>query len=120
VPFPVEYKLGKPKIDKCDEVQLCAQAICLGETLETNVEHGAIFYGRTRRRKEVVFDRDLRDLTADTAQKFHELFEKGITPPAEYNSKKCSACSLFQLCLPKLNKLKLNSYMDGVFNEKDA
>ena len=31
IPFPVEYKRGKPKIDDCDKVQLCAQALCLEE-----------------------------------------------------------------------------------------
>jgi hypothetical protein len=24
IPFPVEYKRGKPKMDDCDKVQLCA------------------------------------------------------------------------------------------------
>ena len=30
-PYPVEYKRGRPKAHRADEVQLCAQAICLEE-----------------------------------------------------------------------------------------
>lgn len=120
LPFPVEYKLGKPKFDDCDRVQLCAQAICLEETLERTIDNGAIFYGRIRRRENIIFDDDLRNLTKETAIKFHAFFEAGNTPVSEYDSKKCFACSLNQICLPKLGRIKINNYMDGVFHEKDA
>ncbi len=62
-PFPVEYKRGKPKPDRCDEVQLCAQALCLEEMLDTEIPRGALFYGQPRRRQEVAFDPELRALT---------------------------------------------------------
>src|SRR5512137_2256727 len=52
-PFPVEYKRGKPKLDHCDAIQICAQAVCLEEMLSVAVPKGAIFYGRTRRRADV-------------------------------------------------------------------
>ena len=61
-PFPVEYKRGKPKSHRADEVQLCAQAICLEEMFDTSIAAGALFYGVTRRRFAVVFDEDLRAL----------------------------------------------------------
>ena len=48
IPFPVEYKRGKPKIGDCDKVQLCAQAICLEEMLNVEIKKGALYYGRTR------------------------------------------------------------------------
>ena len=105
LPFPVEYKRGKPKIDDCDRVQLCAQAICLEEMLNAEIEKGALFYGQTRRRQEVVFDHKLRAETEDTARKVHELIESGITPKAEF-SKKCESCSLLELCLPKTCRSK--------------
>ena len=35
---PVEYKRGRAKPDERDEVQLCAQAICLEEMLGTGLE----------------------------------------------------------------------------------
>ena len=55
-PFPVEYKRGKPKAHDADLVQLCAQAICLEEAFGVPVPEGALFYGQTRRRLDVVFD----------------------------------------------------------------
>ncbi len=100
MPFPVEYKRGKPKIDDCDKVQLCAQAICLEEMLNVEIHEGALFYGQTRRRDDVVFDRELRMETEDVARKVHELIDAGTTPKPEY-SKKCKKCSLYELCMPK-------------------
>ncbi|MCL5022240.1 MAG: CRISPR-associated protein Cas4 [Nitrospirae bacterium] len=108
-PFPVEYKRGKPKRDDCDKVQLCAQAICLEEMLNVEIEKGALFYGKTRRREEVVFDEKLRLETADAAKRVHELIESGITPKAEY-SKKCKSCSLLDQCMPKAGR-KASSYL---------
>ena len=109
IPFPVEYKRGKPKMDDCDKVQLCAQAICLEDMLNIEIREGALFYGQTRRREDVVFDKTLRMETEDTAKKVHELIESGITPRAEY-SKKCKLCSLLNICLPKANS-KASSYL---------
>jgi CRISPR-associated exonuclease Cas4 len=96
----VEYKRGKPKMDDCDKVQLCAQAICLEEMLNVEISEGALFYGQTRRREDVTFENALRMETEDAARKVHELIESGITPKAEY-SKKCKQCSLLELCMPK-------------------
>jgi CRISPR-associated exonuclease Cas4 len=95
VPFPVEYKRGKPKKDGSDIVQLCAQALCLEEMLGTAVPAGAMFYGVTRRRVEVAFDDALRGLTLRTIERLHEL----IDSPA-VKEKKCDRCSLLNLCLP--------------------
>jgi len=105
-PFPVEYKRGKPKKDNSDKVQLCAQALCLEEMLDVEVNSGALFYGKTRHRKDVLFDNDLRSETEETARWFHRLFEGGKTPKAVY-AKKCDSCSMKGLCLPKtVNKAK--------------
>ena len=99
-PFPVEYKRGKPKLDHCDMIQLCAQAICLEEMLSVPVPGGAIFYGRTRRRLDVSFDETLRRETEDAAEKAHQLISSGITPPPVYE-KRCESCSLIGECMPK-------------------
>jgi len=99
-PFPVEYKRGKPKPDHSDMVQLCAQAICMEEMLSVSIPKGAIFYGRTRRRLDVVFDDALRKETEETARKAHELIKSGVTPPPVYE-KRCESCSLIKECLPK-------------------
>lgn len=98
--FPVEYKLGKPKKDKSDEVQLCAQAICLEEMLKVHIQQGAIFYGKQRRRHAVIFNEGLRQITKRTAEKIHEMFLKRYTPSAVYE-KKCLSCSLLETCMPK-------------------
>ena len=58
--MPVEYKRGKPKRDRSDEVQLCAQALCLEEMLGGPVEMGALYYATPRRRQDVPLDAGLR------------------------------------------------------------
>ncbi len=99
-PFPVEYKRGKPKVDHCDKIQLCAQAMCLEEMLNVSVPEGAIFYGRIRRRLDVKFDEALRSETEEAANKTRELIVSGITPPPVYE-KRCKSCSLVNECLPE-------------------
>ncbi len=47
-PFPVEYKRGKPKAHRADEVQLCAQAICLEEMLRRARARGRAVLRRDR------------------------------------------------------------------------
>jgi len=109
MPFPVEYKRGKPKMDDCDKVQLCAQAICLEEMLNVEIKKGALYYGRTRRREDVVFDEKLRRETENAARKVHDLIKSGTTPKPEY-SKKCKKCSLYELCMPKVSR-KVSDYL---------
>ena len=99
-PFPIEYKRGRPKPGRYDEVQLCAQALCLEEMLGVAVPEGAIFYGQPRRRSLVPFDPELRAETERLAARLHFLFGEKITPRARYE-KKCDSCSLYSICLPK-------------------
>lgn len=101
VPYPVEFKLGRPKVDHCDRVQLCAQAVCLEETFELEITEGAIFYGRMRRRETVVFDDELRRETHRLAGEMRSVFAHGVTPKAQY-SRACESCSLIEQCMPKL------------------
>ena len=99
--FPVEYKRGRPKRHRADEVQLCAQAVCLEEMLEQPIPEGALFYGRSRRRTSVVFDTELRDLTAQTAREVRGLIESLTTPAPVYERRKCDSCSLKEACKPE-------------------
>lgn len=99
-PFPVEYKRGKPKLNHCDAVQLCAQALCLEEMLSVSVPEGALFYGSTRRRSAVLFDENLRNETEETARRTRVLIRAGVTPLPKY-AKRCTSCSLIDECLPK-------------------
>lgn len=99
-PFPIEYKRGKPKPDERDEVQLCAQAMCLEEMFEVEVLEGALYYGEIRRRTVVQFSKKLRNIVTNYAQDMHWLFDKAITPAPVFKQH-CYACSLFNVCLPK-------------------
>ena len=100
-PYPVEYKRGRPKAHRADEVQLCAQALCLEEMLDTSVPEGALYYGLPRRRKAVVFDAELRALTEEVAKQTYTLIRSGDTPPPAYDERKCAACSLLDVCQPQ-------------------
>lgn len=100
VPFPLEYKRGKPKLHRADEVQLCAQALCLEEMTGVEVPEGALFYAETKRRIVVPFDAELRRLTDETAAGMAEVFASGVTPPPTARRERCRACSLFELCRP--------------------
>lgn len=100
IPFPVEYKLGKPKSYRCDEVQLCAQALCLEEMLNVEITEASLFYGKIKRRHPVRIDKSLRDLTESAAMKLHDLIDKAETPRAKYEPK-CRNCSMKDLCLPE-------------------
>lgn len=101
LPYPIEYKRGRPKAHRADEVQLCAQAICLEEMLDTNVAQGALYYGKSHRRKVVSFDSELRSLTQAVAERTHRLLSSGKTPPPDYSARKCGACSLRETCQPR-------------------
>ncbi|TEU30167.1 CRISPR-associated protein Cas4 [Alkanindiges illinoisensis] len=101
LPYPIEYKRGKPKSHQADEVQLCAQALCLEEMQNVVIPQGALFYGETRRRQNIEFDQQLQDLTLNTIQACREIVKTGSTPAAIFDSKKCRACSLIELCHPK-------------------
>jgi CRISPR-associated exonuclease Cas4 len=100
-PYPVEFKRGKPKRHRADEVQLCAQALCLEEMTGRPVPEGALFYGETRRRVVVSFDTELRKLTDETARAFGALVTEGRTPPPVWRAERCRTCSLLELCRPK-------------------
>ncbi len=100
-PYPVEYKRGRGKPQDCDAVQLCAQALCLEEMLDTAIAVGAIFYGTPRRRLEVEFTPALRWRTEELAATMHRLYRKGLTPAATPGPH-CRNCSLVNVCLPEV------------------
>jgi CRISPR-associated exonuclease Cas4 len=119
IPYPVEYKSGKAKNDNTDKVQLCAQAMCLEEMTNVKIPQGAIFYGKTRNRLNVEFDKNLRSETTRLAKGFHDLINSGKTPKPKY-SKKCDNCSFQEICLPKIvNKRKtVKQYLRDIMNEE--
>ena len=118
LPYPVEYKRGHSKDTDADRLQLCAQAMCLEEMLCCDIPEGALFYGETRRREVVFFTDDLRARVRDDLAEMHELYRRGHTPKVK-PSKSCNACSLKELCLPKLVKTRsVASYLAAAMEER--
>ena len=97
---PVETKHGRPKRDRCDVVQLCAQALCLEEMHGVRVEEAFLFYGQTRRRLAVPIDESLRAETLRLIAELREMLEGRVTPPPVVGPK-CRACSLLEQCRPR-------------------
>jgi len=100
--IPIEYKRGKPKAHRADEVQLCAQAVCLEAMSGITVKEGLLFYGKTRRRQAVNIDEALLELLRECIQTIRELQASGTTPSARYAKEKCEPCSLIEWCQPKV------------------
>jgi len=117
-PFPVEYKRGRPKSDQWDEVQLCAQALCLEEKYGIAIDSGALFYGKNRRRTLVPFDPQLRARTEALAARMRQLYNARLTPRAIY-APKCENCSLILRCMPALGKKhdSVARYLAGAWRE---
>lgn len=112
---PVEFKAGQPKQDLSDKVQLCAQALCLEEMLNTTIARGAFFYGRIRRRMQVEIDGELRKQTEEIIAAVHDLVSRKFVPTARY-MEKCKRCSLEEICQPKaMNERKLRQYMKELY-----
>ncbi|WP_127469901.1 CRISPR-associated protein Cas4 [Thiomicrorhabdus aquaedulcis] len=115
--FPVEYKRGKPKQDHIDLIQLCAQALCLEEMLGLDVPHGAIWYWQTHHRHQVELTPELRQETFNIINSTRELLNSSQTPKAKYE-KKCQACSLYDLCNPKLTfRDASRAYVKAIYQE---
>lgn len=116
-PYPVEYKHGSPREDHANELQLCGQAMCLEEMLCCDIPCGALYFGETRRRIEVEFTPALRRETADAFAEMHELYRRGHTPRVK-PTKACNACSLKDLCLPRLTRCgPVKSYLQRYMEE---
>lgn len=112
--FPLEYKRGKPKSHRADEVQLCAQALCLEEMTGRSVPEGALFYAETKRRVVVAFDGVLRSLTEATILGLAEVLASGATPPPTARRERCRACSLLDLCRPDIVARPVRAWRAGM------
>ena len=117
-PLPVEYKRGRVKPDRRDEVQMAAQAMCLEEEYKIKLERGALFYGEMNCRVYVSIDDELRSSVKECAAEMHRIITTGMLPKAVKQSH-CRNCSLFDICLPD-NKKKpsVQYYLDKCLYEK--
>ncbi len=100
-PIPVEYKKGKRRKFENDDIQLCAQALCLEEMFRTEVPIGYIYHAASKRRREVIFGQQLRDETEKTIIAVRELLASGRVPPAVL-APRCDGCSLRAICMPEI------------------
>ena len=116
-PFPVEYKRGKPREDTGDALQLCGQAMCLETMLCCDIPEGALYYGEIRRRERVAFTPELRGQVRQMLAQMHDLYQRGYTPKVK-PAKSCNACSMKELCLPKLMKNRsVAAYLKAAMEE---
>lgn len=102
VPAPVEYKKGKRRRFDNDDVQLCAQALCLEEMFACEVPVGYVYHAMSRRRREVLFDWRLRAETVRVIEAVRQMLAAGVTPAAELLPR-CDGCSLRGVCLPEVS-----------------
>ena len=116
-PYPVEYKRGQPRADTGDALQLCGQAMCLETMLCCEIPEGALYYGETRRRQVVTFTPELRTQVTEMLTEMHELYRRGYTPKVK-PTKSCNACSLKDLCLPRLLKSRsVSAYLKSAMED---
>ena len=101
---PVEYKKGKRRKWDNDDVQLCAQALCLEEMFSTTVPEGFIYHAASKRRRKVSFDAALRSETERIIETVRSLIANREVPPAVLKPR-CDGCSLRSICLPELTQI---------------
>lgn len=116
--YPIEYKKGKPKVTDEDKLQLAAQIMCLEEMFSAQISEGAIFYGETRRREAMEMTEDLRREVKNCFREMHQYYDRQYTPKVKYN-KSCNACSLREICLPKISKVEpVKTYISQMLKEE--
>ena len=98
---PIEYKNGKPEKSRADELQLCAQAICLEEMFDTEIISADIYYGRLKKRVNIELIDELRYSVEKIVADIHDLIEKAIIPEKPDNQN-CSLCSMIDICMPRI------------------
>lgn len=117
--IPVEYKHGEPKEIDADILQVAAQALCLENMFCTKIDELNIFYGKTKHRQRIEFSDEIRNRLIEVIDEMHLLYERRYTPRVKKN-KNCRACSLKNLCLPRLTKIKsVNKYVSDMLEGKN-
>lgn len=120
MPRPVEYKRGKEKSNQVDEVQLCAQAMCIEEMCDVEISEADLFYFRTKKRVKIVLDEDLRAEVKRICMQMHKIFKSKITPGTPKKQTNCRTCSLFDICMPRLTgkKRNISNYINYYLEEE--
>lgn len=117
LPFPIEYKRGKPKRNDSDHSQLVAQVMCLEEMLVCEIHRAYFYYDEIKHRVEVVITEADRERVRSSIQEMRHYFERNHTPKAK-SGPHCQSCSLINICVPDiLNKRSVSSYIESRLNE---
>lgn len=120
LPYPVEYKHGRPKRNEVDEVQLAAQAMCLEEQYDIHIKYGAFYYADIRHRAELCITEQLREIVISCAREMHKVFASGRLPVIQ-KRKHCSRCSLIDICMPQtVDCSKVSYYLKKNLYEETA
>ena len=115
--FPVEYKRGKPKKHKADILQLVAQALCLEEMLQCEIDKGYLFYNEIKHREEILFTPELKQEVKEVCKRMQDLYKRKHTPKVKTGAW-CKNCSLNDICLPRLmNKESVDRYISRRLHE---
>lgn len=116
---PVEYKRGKPKTHDADLVQLCAQVLCLEEMTGKEIKVASLWYWQTRKRIDVEIDAKLRSRTLSLIKEIHTLLDSDNLPEPIL-TKSCKACSLIDICLPKIHsKQDMATYLKFLYEDDE-
>lgn len=120
-PYPVEYKHGPRREHNHDDLQLCAQAMCLEEMTGKSVPRGAIYHHGSRRRREVIFDEALRSHVAESVTAIRAMLSARVLPPP-VNDKRCERCSLRESCMPSVvdERGRVKRLLNGLFSIAEA
>ena len=97
--YPIEYKHGPKRQSVHDELQLCAQAMCLEEMFGREVPRGAIYSSSSHARREVEITPLLREKTLEAVRAVREMCASSVMPPP-VNDARCPNCSLVIACMP--------------------
>jgi len=113
--YPVEWKFSARRRHRHDNIQLCAQALCLEEMLGIPVPRGAVYSRQSGRRREVHFTPQLRHETEAVIQEIRNMLRtKQLPPPV--NDERCPNCSLIDACQPEALDASMRKYRtDSVF-----
>ena len=118
LPYPIEYKRGKPKKNDADILQLTAQAICLEEMLLCSVKKGYMYYNEIKHRVSVDITDEIKNIVKNIVIEMYDYYKRNYTPKVKTGSF-CKSCSLSDICMPNLmSKRSVKNYIDGRINEE--
>ncbi|ADN01353.1 CRISPR-associated protein Cas4 [Spirochaeta thermophila] len=117
--LPVEYKRGRPKTHHADEVQLCAQVLCVEEMKDIHISKAYLYYYKIRHRVLVEISDELRAMTKETIENVHALIAAQKVPPPVNDKTRCTRCSLKSVCLPSVSgKKRVEAYLASILEEE--